>query len=113
MDAGTASKSVALGYEPNELSHTLPGNKMVEPCGFAPHPSHSSGATVNYHELHKMAGPEGNAPSQMVLPHLLSVINRLFYLLNYTSVNYQGASTALSLLVSVCKMVRQVGLAPT
>ena len=27
LDAGTASESVAIGYEPIELPHTLPGNK--------------------------------------------------------------------------------------
>lgn len=27
--AGAASESAAFGYEPNELPHTLPGNKMV------------------------------------------------------------------------------------
>lgn len=39
MVAGAASKSAALAYEASELSHTLPGNKMVEHRGIAPHPS--------------------------------------------------------------------------
>lgn len=36
VDAGTAFESVAIGYEPIELPHTLPGNKMVEVEGIEP-----------------------------------------------------------------------------
>ena len=30
LGAGAASESAAVGYEPTELPHTLPGNKRIE-----------------------------------------------------------------------------------